>query len=109
MNIPTPPRNYDEWCTDEFKRRDDAAYLFGYYLVSHCRDEAIASISENASPDVKAAVNKAIDIALHNVCDLLEGFWPIEAGSDKRVSLALGVQVRNEANDVIETIEISPA
>jgi hypothetical protein len=49
-----------------------------------------------------------VDTALHNVCDLLEGFWPLEAGAKHRIALALGVEVRDVDNKVVETAEISP-
>ena len=66
------------------------------------------TVPPDASPAVKAAVEKAVDTALHNVCDMLEGFWPLEAGTNNRISLAPGVQVRDKENGVIETVEISP-
>jgi hypothetical protein len=104
MDNVTLPRDYE----DKFDRPEDAAYLFGYYLILHCRDEALATVPAEATPDVKAATEKAVDVALHNVCALLEGFWPLEAGSEKRVSLALSVQVHDADNSVIEAIDISP-
>src|SRR6202012_5537604 len=92
----------------DFDRAEDAAYMFGYYLTMHCRDEAMATLPPEAKPAVKAAVEKAVDAALHNVCDMLEGFWPLKAGPKHKISLALSVQVRDEQNKVIETQEISP-
>src|SRR2546425_9647067 len=108
METPVPPRYYPEWRTGKFDRPEDAAYLFGYYLIMHCRDEAVATLPAGLSPDVKAAVEKAVDTALHNVCDMLEGFWPLDAGLEHKISLILGVQVRDAQNDVVETQEISP-
>ena len=108
METASLPREHQDWRTSGPGRAEDAAYLFGYYLILHCRDEAIAKIPANASPDTKAAVEVAVDTALHNVCDLLEGFWPLEAGPKKRIALALGVQVGDEEGDVVETVEISP-
>ena len=102
------PRGYRDWRIGEFDRPEDAAYLFGYYLIRHCRAEALATVPEDASPEMRAAVEKAVDAALHNVCDLLEGFWPLDAGSGNRISLALGVQVHDAEGRVIETVEISP-
>jgi len=55
----------------------------------HCRDEAMATLPEDPSPEVRTAVEKAVDIALHNVCDMLEGFWRLEAGPNHTISLAL--------------------
>jgi hypothetical protein len=103
-----PPREYSDWRTGPLDRPEDAAYLFGYYLVMHCRDEAMATLSADAPPDVKAAVAKAVDTALHNVCDMLEGFWRLKAGPEHTISLALSVQVRDAQNQVVETQEISP-
>jgi hypothetical protein len=62
----------------------------------------------DASPDVKGAVEKAVDTALHNVCDMLEGFWRLKAGPEHTISLALGVQFRDPQNEVVEIQEISP-
>lgn len=108
METTAPPRNYPDWRAGEFDRAEDAAYLFGYYLIRHCRDEAMATLPPNASADIRAAVEKAVDIALHNVCDMLEGFWPLDAGPGHRTALALGVQVRDAQDEVIETQYISP-
>ena len=83
--------------------------MFGYYLILHCRDEAMATVPPKASQEVRDAVKKAVDAALHNVCDMLEGFFPLDAGSNHRISLSLSVQVRDAANKVIETVEISPS
>jgi hypothetical protein len=93
----------------ESDRCEDAAYLFGYYLMLHCRHEALATISPTASPDTRAAVEKAVDIALHNVCDMLEGFWPLKAGPNHSISMALAVRVCDVQNHVVESQEISPA
>jgi hypothetical protein len=102
------PRDYPDWRTGEFDRREDAAYSFGYYLMLHCRDEALATIPTDAPPVVKAAVEKAVDEALHNVCDMLEGFWPLDTGPNHKISLALRVQIHDADDQVIETVEISP-
>ena len=102
------PRYYPNWRTNESDRAEDAAYMFGYYLMMHCRDEAMATLPADASPDVKAAVEEAADAALHNLCDMLEGFWVLKAGANNRISLALGIQVRDAENVLVETVEISP-
>jgi hypothetical protein len=54
------PRDYPNWRTGEFDRAEDAAYLFGYYLILHCRDEAVATVAEDAAPEVKAAIEMAV-------------------------------------------------
>ena|SRR5260370_42413513 len=108
METVVPPRSYPKWRTGKFDRPEDAAYLFGYYLMLHCRDESIATLPAGASPEVRAVLEKAVDVALHNVCDMLEGFWRLEAGPNHTISLALGVQVRDAHSQVLETQEISP-
>ncbi|HEY7155890.1 MAG TPA: hypothetical protein VH575_18145 [Gemmataceae bacterium] len=108
MDNASLPRDYPNWRTNEGDRAEDAAYLFGYYLILHCRDKALETVPADASPDMKDAIEKAVDTALHNVCDLLEGFWPLEAGAKHRIALALGVEVRDVDNKVVETAEISP-
>jgi hypothetical protein len=107
MNTTKPPRNYPEWRVQQSDRKEDAAYLFGYYLIMHCRAEAIAALPAGAPPEVKAVVERAVDIALHNVCDMLEGFWRLDAGPDHTISLALGVEVRDAQNQLLETQQIS--
>ena len=68
----------------------------------------MATVPADTVPELKAAVENAVDTALHNVCDMLEGFWPLDAGPKHRISLALNVEVRDADNDVVETIAISP-
>jgi hypothetical protein len=108
METVEPPRDYTDWREAPIDRAEDAAELFGYHLIVNCKDEAMGTLSPTVSPDVKATVEKAVDTALHNVCDMLEGFWRLKAGPHHTVSLALSVQVRDEQNDVVETQEISP-
>lgn len=108
MEVKELPRNYPEWRIGQFERPEDAAYLFGYYLIKNCRDEAMATLAADSAPGVKASVEKAVDTALHNVCDMLEGFWRLKAGPEHRIELALSVQVRNEQNEIVETQELSP-
>ena len=50
-----------------------------------------------------------MDIALHNVMDLLEGFWCTEAGPGQRVEYALSVCVKvASGEETVERIDISP-
>lgn len=104
----TSPRPFDEWRAGPFDRDQDAAYAFGHALITYCRDEALKSISAKVPEAARAAALEAVDLALHNVCDLLEGFWPLEIDSEHRIELALQVRVRNAANQVVEAREISP-
>jgi hypothetical protein len=84
-------------------RAEDAAYTFGYHLIVHSRDEALATLPSNASSKTKAAVVEAVDTALHNVMDMLEGFWRLEAGIKHTVELVLGVRVCDKSLRVNST------
>jgi hypothetical protein len=53
-------------------------------------------------------VEKAVDTALHDVCDMLECFFPFPAGQGHCIDLALGVRVYNANDKLIETIVNSP-
>ena len=108
MTASKPPRDFTEWRRDAYDRSEDAAYAFGFHLIAHCRDEALATVPDNPTPETLAAVEKAVDVALHNVCDLLEGFWRLEAGPKHSIALALHVEVQNEDGDTVETHRISP-
>ena len=110
MTNASMPRPYPEWRPDPGDRAEDAAYVFGYYLIQHCRDEALATLPPNASPEARSAAENAVDVALHNVCDLLEGFWPLDAGPGRPIQLALHVNVMDKSErHPIESIPISPA
>ena len=108
MSDKSSPAPYSDWRADPIDRAEDAAYTFGYYLISHCRDEAVATLPPDAPPETRAAVEEAVDTALHNVVDMLEGFWKLDAGPKHAVELVLGVRVCDGDNKVVETIEISP-
>ena len=45
--------------------------MFGYHRIVHCPDEALATLPRDATPAMKEAVKKAVDLALHNVNDML--------------------------------------
>lgn len=108
MKIQAHPRPFREWRSKPVDREEDAAYTFGYHLIIHCRDEALATLPPDASPEVRAAVEKAVDTALHNVNDMLEGFWRLDAGPDHSIELALCVRVHDSERTVVEEREISP-
>jgi hypothetical protein len=76
--------------------------------MHHCRDEALVEVRD-LPPAARAAATTAVDIALHNVCNLLEGFWGLHAGPQHKIELVLGVRVRDACGEVVETIEISPS
>lgn len=100
-------RPYPAWRLAAGERQEDAAHVFGYYLIRHCRDAALASAGK-ISEEARSAAEQAVDAALHNVCDLLEGFWPLPIGPEHRAELVLGVRVRDARGEVKETVEISP-
>jgi len=108
MTSDSTPREYPEWRSHPGARGEDAGYTFGYYMMIHCRDEAMATLPPDCSPDTKAAVETAVDLALHNVCDMLEGFWDLESGPRHSISLQLNVQVRDSEDEIVESVEISP-
>ena len=58
QSLPAP---YNDWRTDPIDRAEDAAYTFGYHLIIHCRDEAMATLPPEASAEARAAVEKAVD------------------------------------------------
>jgi hypothetical protein len=67
------------------------------------------TLPAGASSDTRTAVDKAVDIALHNVCDMLEGFWKLEAGPNHTAELVLGIRVHGPDGEEIETQNISPS
>jgi len=103
------PRTYLEWRTEPFKRADDAAYTFGYHLIRHCRDEALAGVVRDASPEVRSRTEAAVDHALHNVMELLEGFWRLESGPSYSVEYALQARVTDSSGKEVEAIDLLPA
>ena len=112
MNASDTPRPYSEWRTIPADRQEDAASTFGFHLMQHCRQEALKSLASATVPasaeEFRTQVTAAVDTALHNVMDLLEGFWPTQAGPDHRVDYALAVCVRDASGVQVERIDISP-
>jgi hypothetical protein len=100
-------RSYEHWRTDSIGRAEDAANLFGRFLIEHCRTKALAAIPEGASEETRVATLRAVDEALHNVTDLLEGFWPLPAGDGCMAELALSVNIVREGK-LLESQAISP-
>jgi hypothetical protein len=107
MNQDSGPRFYPDWREDAIDRAEDAAYLFGYYLILHCRAEALKKAAD-ASPETRQAVEEAVDLALHNAMDLLEGFWKTPAGEDCTAEFALQVNIRDKDRKMVESQAISP-
>jgi hypothetical protein len=102
------PRPFPEWRSEAGARAGDAAYSFGYHLIVNCRDEALATLPSEAPPEVRAAVEEAVDIALHNVNDMLERFFKLDAGPEHEIELALVVRVLDSNGDFVEAQQISP-
>src|ERR1019366_3382147 len=78
MSDKSTPKPYEQWRTNAGDREEDAAYTFGYYLMKHCRAEALKAVESAEVPTTaeqfRAQVAEAVDTALHNVLDLVEGY-----------------------------------
>jgi hypothetical protein len=112
MSDAATPRPYEQWRTDPINRAEDAAYTFGYHLMQHCRIEALkaadsASVSTTVE-ELNTQVAAAVDKTLHNLMDLLEGFWRTQAGPNHTVEYALSVCVKDASGMAVERIDISP-
>ena len=106
------PRPYEQWRAAPFDRAEDAAYTFGYHLMQHCRREALKKLQSSPVPtsaeEFQTHVAAAVDTALHNVMDLVEGFWPTQTGPNHRVAYELTVCVSDKNGKSVERIAISP-
>lgn len=102
------PAEYLTWRVDEHDRAEDAANTFGYHLMLHCRDEALATVPTDASDATREAVENAVDLALHNVMDLLEGFWSLPSGASHSIEYVLSVRIQGGAGETVETVDLSP-
>ena len=106
------PRPYDQWGVKPIDRAEDAAYVFGRDLMRYCRAEALKSADSAKLPksaeEFREQIAAAVDVALHNVVDLLEGFFPMDAGPNHKVSYALSVCVADAEGAQRERIDISP-
>jgi len=111
MNAKDTPKPFKEWRTDKFDRAEDAAYTFGYHLMQHCRAEALKKVEAAGVPktpeEFREQVAAAVDTALHNVMDLVEGYWATQAGPDHRVAYTLSVCVSDMSRQPVETVDIS--
>jgi hypothetical protein len=112
MSASNTPKPYEEWRKTPIDRAEDAAYTFGYHLMQHCRAEALKAIQKAEAPktveEFRTQATAAVDTALHNVMDLLEGFWPTKAGPNHQVAYALSVCVSDANMKPVERIDISP-
>jgi hypothetical protein len=106
------PKPYDGWRSSPVDRAEDAAYVFGCHFMEHCRAKALLEIQRKELPQepeqLRECIEAAVDTALHNVVDLLEGFFDTRAGREHRVSYSLPVCVSDQAGNSVEQIQISP-
>ncbi|MBL7920523.1 MAG: hypothetical protein JNJ40_09435 [Bacteroidia bacterium] len=109
MKDNTIPKPYSDWRTKPYDRAEDAAYTFGYHLINHCRKAGVESLPEDLNDIQREKVIKAIDVSLHNVLDLFEGFFSLESGKDHSIGYSLQVLVQNinDRTKEIERIEIT--
>jgi len=107
------PRPYDQWRINPIDPPEDAAYVIGRDLMRYCRAEALKSADPpklpNNAKEFQEQIAVAVDVALHNVVALLEGFFPMDAGPSHKVSYALFVCVVDVDGTERERIEISPS
>jgi len=82
--------------------------VFGHDLIRRCRQEALRTVPADATDACRVTAEEAVDTALHNVLDLLEGLWRNEAGPDHTLEYALAVCVRNAAGEEVERVNVSP-
>jgi len=108
METKSLPRSYPEWRKDPIDREQDAAYVFGYDLVRHCRDSAIQQAISKAPQELQAPIQQAVDMALHNLLALLEGFYCLESGPTHKLEYALHVIVRDSTGRIVERQQVSP-
>lgn len=108
MDNISEPKEFDNWRTELWGRKEDAAYTFGHHLIKLCRDQAIAGLPNNMNLNDREKAVEAVHIALHNVMDLLEGFWKLKSGNEHSVEYILQVLIRDKENKEVERIDISP-
>jgi hypothetical protein len=102
------PRPFNQWRSDKFDRQEDAACTFGNHLIKYCRDEVMQKLPAETTAIEREKIREAIHATLHNVMDMLEGFWNLDAGTDNSVEYALQVIVKNPDDQEVERVEISP-
>lgn len=98
------PRDFPDWRTST---REDAAYAFGYYLITRCKDEALKG-TENQMKEVRNLLETAVDKALHNVMMMLEGYGEMNCGPNHDFELELNVCIKDKSGNDVKKIPISP-
>lgn len=102
------PKPYSDWRSDVDSRAEDAAYWFGYYLMRHSREEGIDTLPDNTDLKQYANVTKAVDTALHNALDLLEGFYRMPIGDGVSARLRLVMDVVDDDGTLVESHQLAP-
>jgi hypothetical protein len=102
------PRQFNEWRNNQFDRAEDAAYTFGSHLIKYCRDDVMQELPAETSEAEKEKIKSAIHHSLHNVMDLLEGFWRLDSGEEYSIEYVLQVVVKDNNRKEVEKIDISP-
>jgi len=102
------PREYKDWRKELWDRREDAAYTFGYHFIRYCRDQAVDNLPKDMNPDDREKAIESIHIALHNVMDLVEGFWKLESGENNYIEYHLQVVAKDKDHNEIERVNIAP-
>lgn len=108
MEKKSEPRDYNDWRSEAWDRKEDAAHTFGYHLIKYCRDKAVANLPVEMKAGDKEKAIESIHVALHNVMDLIEGYWKLETGKDKCIEYNLQVVVKDKEHNEIERIDIAP-
>ena len=104
-------RNGAEWLPRIFRKKEPVlpGIVFGRARRSITRDaSSIESLPKETSLATKEVAEEAVDTALHNVLDMLEGFWELKAGPNHAVELVLQVRVQDSEGNEIESHDISP-
>jgi hypothetical protein len=108
MENKSEPREYKDWRKGLWDRKEDAAYTFGYHFIKYCRDQAVDNLPKEMNPDDREKAIESIHIALHNVMDLVEGFWKLESGENHYVEYHLQVVAKDKDHNEIERVNIAP-
>jgi hypothetical protein len=108
MDNKSTPREYENWREGLWDRKEDAAYTFGKHLIRYCRDKAVEILPADMNANDREKAVEAIHIALHNVMDLVEGYWILEAGHEHTVEYIIQVLIKDKEGKDVERIDIAP-
>lgn len=105
MSDPLP---YREWPTNEHQRWITLGHMFGRHLMQHVRGWARSQIPADTPRAERAAAEQGIDNCLYAFMDFLDGYWLTKVDERHRVEYALVARIRDEEDEVIETVELAP-